>query len=239
MSLQNITIKIGDIEAPVSIHKAFDDKAVELNHLGPDGLPIRRINIDSNGEEIKHEDILVGYKYADGQYIVIDKDELKSLNDDKTTTFDVEYVVELAMIDPAFFDSPYFLGLDSRADETYATHQYGRLFALLDEGNAAIGEIVLRGKNHVVAIYKGHGPYLMMSTLRYLADMREPVFVLDQTPDEDTYHECETILQRKRKNLNLAKYRNHHSDRMKDLITNKVAVLTGTTDGKKVKHGNH
>lgn len=230
MSIMNVTIKVGDIEVPVSIHKAFDDKPVELNQLAPNGEPIKRINIDSNGEEVKFEDIVTGYKYADGKYVVIDKDEVKSLNLDKCSVVDIESVVDLGLIDPMLFDSAYFLGLDSKADETFATQQYAELMALVEEGRAAIGEITMRGRNYVVAVYKGYGRYLMMSTLRYLTDMREPAFELAALPTEDCYQRGDEILRKVGSvEFRPGKYANHYGERMKSLVANKVAAATGVT----------
>jgi DNA end-binding protein Ku len=230
MSIMNVTIKVGDIEAPVSIHKAFDDKPVELNQLAPNGEPIRRINIDSNGEEVNYEDIVTGYKYADGKYVVIDKDEIKLLNLDKCSVVDIESVIGIELIDPMLFDSVYFLGLDSKADVAFATQQYSELMALVEEGRAGIGEITMRGRNHVVAVYKGHGRYLAMSTLRYPTDMRDPAFELDSLPDDDCYERGDKIFSKiGTTEFRPSQYSNHYGERMKSLIANKVAAATGIT----------
>lgn len=230
MSIMNVTIKADDIEVPASIHKAFNDKPIDLNQLAPNGLPISRINIDSEGNRVDYSDIVDGYKYADGKYVVIDKEDIKSLSLNRSSVLEIDSVIDLALIDPMLLDTPYFLGLDSKADQTYAEHQYAKLMTVVEEGRAAVGELTMNRRNYVVIIYKGYGRYLMMSTLRYLSNMREPVFELTSMPEEAEYQDGDNVVRK----LGAAQFRpqdyiNHYGERMKDLVANRVATVTGVT----------
>lgn len=232
MSIQNITVCVDTVEAPLSIHKAFDDGAPGLTQIAPNGLPISRINIDCDGNKIAYEDIRDGYKYADGKYVILEKDEIKALNLDKSSRAEINCIVDPSEIHPSLFISTYYLGLDKNADEDYAVMQYSDLLAVIGE-SVAITEIVMRGRSYLAAIYKGEGRYLMMSTLHYAEQRRVPPFEVDKDPTGVQRLVGFAVATRMNKRFILNNYSNVYGKRLNDLIRNKVAAVTGTTTSTK------
>jgi len=232
MSMQNITVCVDTVEAPLSIHKAFDDGSPGLTQIAPNGLPINRINIDCDGNKIAYEDIRDGYKYADGKYVILEKDEIKGLSLNRSSMTEVKTIVDPDEIHPSLFVSTYYLGLDKNADEDYAVMQYSDLMAVIDD-KVAIIEIVMRGRSYLAAIYRGGGRYLMMSTLQYAEQRRVPPFELDSEPSTVQRLVGFAVAANMNKEFVIGEHPNVYRGRLDDLIANKVAATTGVTNTKK------
>lgn len=235
MSIMSIMINVGDpsadnfISVPGSVHKAFNDKPVAFAHLAPNGAPIKRIDIDSEGNRVEYEDIISGYEYAPHKYVALSKSEMKALNSPPNPTVSVDHVVEISTIAPELFNTPYFLGINSRFDETHAYDQYKRLMSIVGNDNAAIGQAVMFQRDYVIAIYKSKTvECLMMSTLRYAENMRNPPLEIT-----GVVAEAGPAVVGLSNNFDINDYTNHYGSRARDLIANKVAAVTGVTSNER------
>ena len=99
---------------------------------------------------------------AKDQYVIINPDELDSLDPEKSRTIDIEDFVDLAEIDPVYYDHPYYLVPDKGAAKAYGL----LLSAMQESGRVAIARVVLRSKEQLVAIRPAQdGTVLMMETM--------------------------------------------------------------------------
>ena len=104
-------ISFGLVTVPVKLYSAVSRKTVRFHQLNAKtGVRIQQKRVDpSTGDEVAYEDIVKGYEIAPDRYVVIEPDELESLEPKKTKTIEIEDFVELADIDPIFYDHPYYL----------------------------------------------------------------------------------------------------------------------------------
>jgi DNA end-binding protein Ku len=138
----------------------------------------RRVS-EATGDEVPYENIVKGYELSPGQYVVVEAEELETLAPKATRAIEIEDFVDLTDIDPLFFENPYYLVPDKAAAKPYRL-----LVAAMEElQKVAVGRIVLRSKEHLVAIRPVDGA-LCVETMRY-ADEVIPVASLDGIPDED------------------------------------------------------
>ncbi|MDX1659574.1 MAG: Ku protein, partial [Nitriliruptorales bacterium] len=130
----------------------------------------------ADGEEVASDDIAKGYEIAPDRYIVVDPEELKALDPEGSRTIDIVDFVDLADIDPIFYDSSYYLAPGDTAAKPY------RLLhdAMSQTGKAAVARFVLRTKQYL-AIIRPLGPALAVSTVVYADEIVEPGAVV---PDE-------------------------------------------------------
>jgi DNA end-binding protein Ku len=108
-----------------------------------------------------------------GQYVIIEPEELDGLDPVATHTIDILEFVELEQIDPVYFDKPYYLVPDNRAEKAYALLAQ----SLERTGKVAIAKFVMRTKEYLAAIRSTHGA-LVISTLLY-GDEVVPIETLD------------------------------------------------------------
>ena len=122
-----------------------------------------------DGEEVPYEQIVKGYEIGPDRYVTITPEELESLEPQKTRTIDIEDFVDQEDIDPMFYDHPYYLAPDTGAAKAY------RLLvdAMEQSGKVAIARVVLRSKEHLVAIRPREG-VLAMETMLFADEVVSP-----------------------------------------------------------------
>ncbi len=99
--------------------------------------------------EVEDEEIVKGYEYAKGQYVLLTNEELSELKLEASHTIDMTTFVGRDEIDPRFFEKPYYLMPDGdSADEGYTVLRD----ALKKLDKVAIGQLVMSGREHIVGI---------------------------------------------------------------------------------------
>jgi DNA end-binding protein Ku len=175
------TIGFGLVSVPVKLVSAVRSKDVRFHQLDPaTGSRIRYRRVaEASGEEVPNELIVRGYEISPGQYVPVDAEEVEALTPKASRTIEIEDFVDLRQIDPIYFEQPYYLVPDRSAAKPY------RLLveAMTDLEKVAVGRIVLRAKEHLVAIRPLDGG-LCVETMRY-ADEVIPIESLEGLPEGD------------------------------------------------------
>lgn len=164
------TIAFGLVSLPVSLFPANRGRAFSLRMVDEDGTPLaRRYFCEQDGKELSRDEIVRGYEVADGEWVLVEDEELDSLAPEKSREIDLRRFVRLAEVDPMYFERGYFLVPDDGATKAY------RLLAkaLEDEGRAGIASFVMRGKEYLCAIVAADG-ILRAVTLRFEEELRTP-----------------------------------------------------------------
>src|SRR5215216_2152095 len=179
-SMWSGAISFGLVNVPVKLYSAVSRKTVRFHQLnGKTGHRVAQKRVDSaTGDEVNYEDIVKGFELTKDSYVVITPDELDALDPEKTRTIDIEDFVDLADIDPVYYDHPYYLIPDKGA-----TKAYGLLLGAMQEsGKVAIARVVLRSKEQLVAIRPAPGDVLMMETMIFADEVISPEDI-DDLPD--------------------------------------------------------
>jgi DNA end-binding protein Ku len=164
-------ISFGLVNIPVKLYSAVSQKTVRFHQIDAEsGQRIRqqRINPES-GEEIPYEQIVKGYEISPDRYVTITRDELESLEPQKTRSIDIEQFVDLEQIDPIFYDHPYYLAPDKGAGKAYKL-----LLDAMDEADkVAIARVVIRSKESLVALRSYRGA-ITMETMLFPDEVVQP-----------------------------------------------------------------
>jgi len=165
------TISFGMVTVPVKLYSALDRKAVRFHQLsGKTGVRISQKRVDpSSGEEVPYEEIVKGFEIAKDRYVVIEPGELEALEPKKTRTIEIEDFVELAQIDPVYYDHPYYLAPGPGGAKPYRL----LLEAMRETGKVAIARVVIRSKEALVAI-RPIGDALGMATMIFADEVLAP-----------------------------------------------------------------
>jgi DNA end-binding protein Ku len=123
------------------------------------------------GVPVDTADVIRGFELPSGDIVPVEDDELRALAPERSRTIDIEEFVELAAIDPVFFEKSYYAApaRDTSADKSYLL----LLRAMQASGMAGIGRFVLRTKPHLVAIRALDG-ILGLETLYFGDEVRKP-----------------------------------------------------------------
>lgn len=144
------SISFGLVSVPVRMITAVRSKNVSFNQLERStGARIRYQRVsEKTGEPVANDDIVKGYEIEPSRYVVVEARELDAMAPKKTSTIEIVDFVDLAEIDPIYFDSPYYVTPDKNARKPYDL----LLRAMTELGKVAIGRVVVRNKEHLVAI---------------------------------------------------------------------------------------
>ena len=164
-------ISFGLVTVPVKLYSAVNRKTVRFHQLNSKtGVRISQKRVDpSTGDEVAYEDIVKGYELSPDRYVVIEPDELSSLEPKKTKTIEIEDFVELTDIDPILYDHPYYLAPGAGGAKPYRL----LLEAMEETGRVAIARVVIRSKEALVAI-RPMGDVLGMSTMLFADEVVDP-----------------------------------------------------------------
>lgn len=165
------SLSFGIVTIPVRLLAATRDHDLHFHQISrTDRKRIRYRKVAEGGtDEVPAAEIVKGYEVKPGQYVVFDDDELAKLAARKSRVIDIGSFVELAEIDPLYFDRPYLLMPDEQGEKPY------RLLAQTLERTSRTGvaQMVMHGKEHIVAI-RSIAKRLYLHTLRFADEVVRP-----------------------------------------------------------------
>jgi DNA end-binding protein Ku len=217
-------ISFGLVQVPVRLVTATKNRDVSFNQLEEGtGSRIRYKKVsDQTGEEVSADRIVKGYEITKGRYVVVEADEIAALQPKAAHTIDIEEFVDLDQIDPIYFEQPYYLAPDPKGAKPYEL----LVEAMTELNKVAIGRVVLRSKERLVAIRPLDG-VLCIETMRY----SDEVMARDAIrPDDDVELTERERTMAKQLVESLAtdkfdpdKYHDEYREQLLDLIERKAA----------------
>jgi DNA end-binding protein Ku len=175
------SISFGLVNIPVKLYSATRDHKVHFHQLDKkSGSRIRYEKVaEKTGKEVDSEDIQLGYEMSKGELVVVDPGELDELRPRTTRTIDISDFVDLAEVDPVYYNRTYWLAPDGEA----ASRAYRLLGAAMQErGRVGVGMVVMRNRQYLAAIRPREGA-LALSTMRF-ADEVLDVGVVEGIPSK-------------------------------------------------------
>jgi DNA end-binding protein Ku len=119
------------------------------------------------GEDVSWDDIVKGYEFEKGRYVVLTEEDFKRANVEATQTVDILSFVNASEIAPMYFETPYYLAPDKRGQKGYALLRE----TLKKTGKVGIANVVIRTRQYVAALMPIDG-VIVMNTLRYANELR-------------------------------------------------------------------
>ncbi len=157
-------INFGLVTIPVKLQTAIRTNDLRFNflHKTDEGRinNVRRCSLD--GEEVGYADLVRGYEYEKGRYVILSDEDFDSVNPEATQSVDIVQFVDLAEINPMFFDKPYYLEPEKRGRHAYALLRE----ALTESGKVGIAKVVIRSREHLAAL-KPNGDALILELMHF------------------------------------------------------------------------
>lgn len=218
------SVSFGLVNVPIKLVSATSPKDVRFNQLhDADGGRINQKRVCSiDGEEVEYSHIVKGYDLGGGRYVLIEPEELRSIDPESSRSIDIEEFVDLAEIDPIFFDHPYYLVPDDRAVKPYAL----LVEAMADTGKVALGKFVLRTKEYLAALRAKDG-VLILSTMLFADEVIETgelgVPTTEATrPSERELSMARQLVESLSAPFDPSKYHDSYRDKVLELIERKA-----------------
>jgi DNA end-binding protein Ku len=166
------SLSFGLVNVPVQIVSAVRDVDLHFRQLHEkDNAPVEtRRYCSEEDKEVPWEAITRSYELDGGKTVIVTDDDLDAVEPRKTRTIDIEQFVDLAEVDPIYFDHPYWLV--PAGDDEGATRAYKLLLGVMERtDHAALGSFVMRAKEHL-AIVRARDGALSLTTMRFHDEVR-------------------------------------------------------------------
>ena len=164
------SLSFGLVNIPVGLHTAERSKELHFNLLDRRNLaPIhyQRVNAET-GKEVPWEDTVRGYEFEPHKYVVLSDSDLKSANPESTQTVEIIDFVNLADINPAYFEKPYYLVPERKGAKSYALLRE----TLRRSGKVGIAKVVIRTRQHLAAVVPMDDA-IVLDLMRFQDELRD------------------------------------------------------------------
>lgn len=164
-------LSFGLINIPIRVFTATEDHGLHFSMLHKKDLsPIRYARIcTSDGKEVPYQDIVKGYEYQKGDYVVLLDEDFKRANVKKSKAIDIIDFVEEKEIDTILYEKPYYLEPGKGAEKAYLLLRE----ALKKSKKVAVARFVLHNREHL-GIIKPHNELIILEQIRWESEIRKP-----------------------------------------------------------------
>lgn len=164
------TISFGLVNIPVKLISAVQQEELDLDMLSKKDLaPVRYARIDTKtGEELAWKDIVKGFQYAKGKYVVVEDKDFEQASPEKSKSIDIAQFAKEEEIDPIYYEKPYYIIPGKGGEKSYKL-----LVKALDETKSVgVAEFMLRNRMHVCTV-KSHNGQLLLTQMRYHTELKD------------------------------------------------------------------
>lgn len=225
-------IRLALVSIPVEIYSATRSGAsVSFNQIHePSGKRIKYEKVAPGIGPVDPEEIVKGYEYEKGKYVLVSEDEIESVKLESKKTLELTQFVDQGEIDAIYYDKPYYVvPADDLAEEAFIVLRE----ALRRAKKVGLGQLALRGREYVVSL-KPCGRGMVLETLRYADEVNKAAAyfrdIPDQKPDEDLLDLATTLIDKKSEHFDASDYHDRYVDALRDLIERKRKGKTVEVD---------
>jgi DNA end-binding protein Ku len=161
-------ISFGLVHVPVVLRAASRAQKLDFDWLDKrDMAPVGYSRINKRtGKSVEMSDIVKGYQYQKGEYVLFSDEDFRAANVAATQTVEILSFVDAAAIPPLYFETPYYLEPDRRGDKGYALLRE----TLLRTGRAALAKAVIHSRQHLAAVFVVDDA-LVLNTMRFAGEV--------------------------------------------------------------------
>jgi len=165
------SISFGLVNIPIALFPATRKEDLSFRQLREGDLsPIRYKRVaEADGEEVPWEKIIKGYEHEKGEFVIVKDEDFEKAKPEATQSIDIAEFVDLADIDPIFFDKPYYLEPQKGGKKAYALLRD----TLKETGKVGIARVVIKTKQHLAAV-KPKGDALVLELMHFPEEVLEP-----------------------------------------------------------------
>ncbi len=216
-------IAFGLVSIPVKLFSAAESsEKISFNMLHKDcGNRVQQqLFCPKDERTIDRTEVVKGYEFSRGQYVLFNEDELKALEEKATQQIEITEFVKSELIDPIYFSKPYYLGPDKGGARPYTLLAR----ALQETGRWAVAKYAARGKGYIVVL-RPLGKGLVMHQLYYPNEIRA-IDELDLGEAEIKENELKMAIQLAEmsasEEFHPEQYRDEVQERVRSLIQKKI-----------------
>jgi DNA end-binding protein Ku len=217
-------VRFSLVTIPIRIYTAIESEAmIRFNQLSKKtNNPVTYDKRDKiTGEKLLADEIVKGYQYEPGQYVVVEADDMEKIKLKSTKVIEIEAFVDATEVHPTLYDTPYFIGPDGEvAAKTYALLRQ----SLKESGKVGIGRVVLRDRESLVML-NPQEQGLILYKLRFPREVRDIKNIPQlngQEADKDQLKLAKTLIDSMSKTFDEIDMTDRYHNALKEIIMAKV-----------------
>lgn len=216
-------LRLSLVSIPVEMFSATNSRArVSFRQIHePSGKPIQLQKVVPGVGPVENDDIWKGYR-EDGEYILIDPDEIDAIKLETKKTLELVQFVDVSEIPPIYFDKPYFLTpTDELAEDAFRVVRD----ALRETGKAGLGQLAMRGREYLVAV-RPCANGLMLETLHYANEIRktDPYFssISKKGAEKELLDVAKALIDKKTAPFDAGAFEDRYAEAIRELVQSKA-----------------
>ena len=187
----------------------------------PTGKRIKYEKVVPGIGPVDPDEIVKGYQYEKGSYVLLDEEELDAVKLESKKTLELTQFVDHDEIDVLYYEKPYYVvPADDLAEEAFIVLRE----ALRRTKKVAIGQLAMRGREYMISL-KPCGRGIVLETLRYADEVNKAQNyfrdIADAEPDEELLELAEALIERKTAKFDPSKFHDRYVEALEELIERK------------------
>lgn len=223
-SLWKGSISFGLVNIPVSLYPATRREELSFRLLrSSDHSPVNYKRVaQADGREVPWDQIVKGYEYEKGKFVVLKDEDFKRVDIEATQTVDIMDFVRLEEVNPMFFQKPYYLVPDKGGAPAYKLlHD-----VLTQTKKAGIAKVVIRTRQHLAAV-KAQEAALVLEIMHFadeLVDVSELSLPRAKTPTKSRELQmAATLVEQMTEKWEPGRYTDDYTSALMKMIKDKIA----------------
>lgn len=215
-------LSFGLINIPVKIYSATASSELKFNYLHKtDVSPIRYAKVcRKDGKELSQDDLVKGYEYQDGDYVILTEDDFKKVDVHKSQAIDVLDFVKQDEIDFIYFEKPYYMEPDKGAAKAYAILRE----SLKKSQKVGVAKFVFHNKQHL-GIIKPFEQLIVLEQMRFEDEIAAPDVL--KLPKHETIRSKElemagSLIDQLTEHFNIKDYEDNYREELNRMIKTKI-----------------
>lgn len=215
------SISFGLVYIPVTLHSSIRRNEIGFNLI--DKKTMSRVRYkktceDCGGKEIGQEDIVKGFEYEDGKYVIFEEKDFEKLKSKKDKNITIEKFVGLSEVDPLYFEKAYYV-VPTGAERAYAV----LLSAMESAGKAAIAKAVL-GTQETLILIRAKKGQMLLNTLYFEEEVvKNPAKEISEQGNEAELNMARTLIEGMTGTFEPSEYHDEYRKKVREAIERKIA----------------
>lgn len=214
------SISFGLVYIPVTLQNVIKNNDISFNLLHKEYKS--RIQYKKTcpecEEDVKQSDIVKGYEYDDGKYVIFDQADFEKIKSQRDKTVTIDKFINISEIDPIYYDKAYYVQPAAGAEKAFNL----LLKTLESEGKVGIAKTVLGTKDSLVALRAREGD-MVLSTMFFEQEMQKNQFKnVNPEINEKEYELAKTIVKNMTGEFDISAYKDEYREKLQQAIEQKI-----------------
>lgn len=215
------SISFGLVYIPITLHNTIKNNDIGFNMIDKKTMSrvrYKKTCADCDGREVKQEDIVKGFEYEEGKFVLFDDNDFEKIKSKKDKNITIEKFVNVSEIDPLYFDKPYYV-VPTGAEKAFSV----LLTAMEQENKAAIAKTVLGTKETLIMIRAKNGQ-MLLNTLFFAEEVQNnPAKEIKDSGNDKELEMAKAIIESMTDEFDPEDYKDEYREKVQEAIERKIA----------------